>query len=100
MARLTTTNCEHFEVLCIMFGKERDRMREMDQVKDAESSEERLTDITTITSASQISIWRMGKVIEVFTANHPLKNLVNTSQRLFPERSTDSFAKCFGHASH
>ncbi len=72
MARLTVTNCKHFQVLCMMLGKERDGVKEMDRMRDAESSEESLTDITKITLASQISIWRMGELIEVLTAKHLL----------------------------
>lgn len=56
----------------MMFGKGRDGVKEMDRMRDAESSEESLTDITKITLASQISIWRMGEVIEVLTAKHLL----------------------------
>ncbi len=81
-------------------GDERDGVKEMDQLRDAECSEESLTDISKITLASQISIWRTGEVIEVFTEKHLLQNPVNVSQRLFAERSVDSFAKCFGHALH
>lgn len=56
----------------MMLGKERDGVKEMDRMRDAESSEESLTDITKITLASQISIWRMGELIEVLTAKHLL----------------------------
>lgn len=52
-----------------MFGKGRFGVNEMDRVRDAESSEESLTDISKFTLASQISIWRTG---EVFTAKHLL----------------------------
>lgn len=70
MARSTTTNCKHIQVLCMMFGERRDGVKEMDRLRDAECSEESLTDISRITLASQISIWRTGEVIEVFTEKH------------------------------
>lgn len=72
MACLTTTNCKHFQVLCMLFEKGMDEVREMDQVRDAEGSGKRLTDNAQITLISQISILIMGEVIEVFIAKHLL----------------------------
>lgn len=53
--------------------------------RSVEEREKSMTDITKITVASQISIWRMGQVIEGFYCKAPLvkKNPVNVSQRLF-----------------
>ena len=70
-------------------------VKEMDQVRDSDSCEERLTFcISKISLLSQISIWRMGIIIEVYTANKSLQDPVNMSKRLFAESS----AECFGHA--
>ena len=55
-----------------MFGKRREEVKAMDQVRNAESSEVRLTDITESTLVWQISIWRMGKVTEAFYCKSPL----------------------------
>lgn len=72
VACLTTTNCKHFQVLCTLFGKGMDDVRDMDQVRDSEGRGKRLAVNAQITLISHLSVLIMGEVIEVVIAKHLL----------------------------
>lgn len=92
IARSTATNCEHLQVLCVMFGKGWEMAwnlrigREMQRA--AESA-------WTKSDQSQMSTWRIEVMEVFFTAKHLSWNPPNASMRLFAERSVDSFCKMF-----